>query len=415
MKVFKFGGGILNSAENILDCIKLVENQDDRLFIVISAFGKTTNLLEQITLNYFKGKDFKNLTQQLYDFHKKLLDLLKIDSLRFENLFDNFLAGLYKTPSLNFDFEYDRIVHYGEMFSSVIFCELLNSKGQNCLLVNANEIIKTDNNFRQANVLEPLSGELTRKIVNGTKHKIILTQGFIGEAVNHNRTTLGREGSDYTAALIANFLDVSELTIWKDVDGIFNADPKKYPGAVLINKIDYDEIIEQAYFGAKVLHHRTIFPLKQKNIKLYVKNFKKPQAQGTLITKLSVPLQPLMPVVIFNDNQILLTLKSKENLLIDEKIFEKIFYALKRYKIKLNLIQNSALKVSLVFDDNILNVSELINFLSEDFYVRKNENLRLITLRHYTQELLESFLKKHEIILTEITRSNAFLLVEQKK
>ncbi len=416
MKIYKFGGSSVKSADAVRNLKDILKSENDNLVIVISAMDKTTNNLEKLLNLWREGENFDEQLSKIMDFHTKIATDLLPESLimpRLSTLFKELIDKISNSNPENYHESYDRIVSYGEIFSTFIISTYLNYEGLKNKWLDAREILITDNNFRQANVDFELTAQKIRQEINETEKKYII-QGFIGGTIDGKPTTLGREGSDYSAAIFANLLDAESLTLWKDVDGIYNADPKIFSDAQKIQKISYAEATELAFFGMKIIHPRTAKPLINKGIPLFIKSFEKFHTHGSIIDNFEFKISPNVPVFIVNDNQALLTLRSKNFEFISEKIFEKIFHIFNKHKIKINLIQNSALTVSLCFDYFEITFGKLLSDLQQYFYTRHNKNLTLLIIRHYSDEILKKKLSGKKIILEQKNRLNAFFLYENK-
>ncbi len=416
MKIYKFGGSSVKSADAVRNLKAILKSENDNLVIVISAMDKTTNNLEKLLNLWRKGEDFDEQLSKIMDFHTKIATDLMPESLimpQLSTFFEELIDKISNSNPENYHESYDRIVSYGEIFSTFIISTYLNYEGLKNKWLDAREILITDNNFRQANVDFELTAQKIRQEINETEKKYII-QGFIGGTIDGKPTTLGREGSDYSAAIFANLLDAESLTLWKDVDGIYNADPKIFHDAQKIQKISYSEATELAFFGMKIIHPRTAKPLINKGIPLFIKSFEKFHTHGSIIDNFEFKISPNVPVFIVNDNQALLTLRSKNFEFISEKIFEKIFHIFNKHKIKINLIQNSALTVSLCFDYFEITFGKLLSDLQQYFYTKHNKKLTLLIIRHYSDEILKKKLSGKKIILEQKNRLNAFFLYENK-
>lgn len=414
MKVYKFGGASVKNADAVKNLAKILSRESADLVVVVSAMHKTTNALENILLKYFKGEKFIDDFKDIVAFHHQIINNLfkKPDVFyrKFNKITDCLLNYLNNPPSDNFDKEYDAVVSFGEILSTKIISCYLNETGIENLWIDAREVIKTDDNYRAASVdLEKTKPKLFKSL-NFSKNKIFITQGFIGSDKNEETTTLGREGSDYTAAVIANLMNAESLTLWKDVAGIYNADPKEKTDAVKLDKISYREATELAYFGAKVIHPKTAKPLMNKDIELSIRSFNNVEEKGTSVANYAEKISPVVPIFIFSKNQVLVTISSND--FIDEYLFEKVFSIFRKFKTKVNLLQNSALNLSLCFDYNQNNFESLLQELKLKFKVKYNSNLSLLTIRHYTENVIKDCTKNKKILLEQKNRLNAFFLLE---
>jgi aspartate kinase len=406
--VFKFGGASVSTAENIINVGSIIsKHKHQKLVIIISAIGKTTNALEQVAQAFYKGdnKEALDLFNQIKITHNNLAAQLISDASIYTNKLLDFYTEaewlLNDKPVRSYDYYYDQIVCLGELLSTTIISCYLSSLQIKHSWLDVRDIIKTDNNFRDANILWAETEALVNQHIN---HKIeteniIITQGFIGCTYDNESTTLGREGSDYTAAVLANLTNAQHQTIWKDVAGVMNADPKKDAEAVLISELNYDEVIEMSFYGAQIIHPKTIKPLQNKSIPLYVKCFLDVNLPGTVIH--NQPIGQLPPIKILMHNQVLVTLKSKDFSFISEGATNTIYNLLNNLKLKPNLTQNSAISMLLCMDNKPDKIERFALEAAENFDVQVNNNLSLITIRHYTNALLQSDINTKQSILLQ--------------
>jgi len=416
MKIYKFGGASIKDSQALNNIVETILSKEKDLWIVVSAIGKTTNSLEKLLNSWFNYEidKFSNL-EAVINFHKKYIsESFKENSENIERLIEPIYISLEKIisqkPEKDYDILYDEIVSYGELMSSLIFSEYLKIKGIDNTLLDARELIITDSNYRDAKV-SWLESQKKINEIDKKSSKIFVTQGFIGADVNNMTTTLGREGSDYTASALAYLLDAESVTIWKDVPGIMNADPSYFDFAEKLKELSYNEAIELAFYGAKVIHPKTIKPIENKNIPLYVKSFVNPENEGTVIKKLNYKLN-LIPVFILKQNQILISISPKDFSFIVEENMSKIFGLFAKYKTKLNISQNSAVSFSASIDDNNRNLKKLIKELQDEFFVKYNSGLELITIRYYTEESIDKMLKARKILMEQRSRKTARFLVK---
>ncbi len=429
IKLFKFGGASVKSAAGYKNvCRILKKHPSARIMAVVSAMGKTTNALE-VVLKHYLADDPVPLIETftaISDAHFAVTRELFPDSSQpvygeLESLFDQ-LRGyirkghLYDRTRNTYDFEYDQIVSYGELFSSCILGHYLNSQGLTCKLLDARELVMTDATYRDAKVdWEKTAGKVSTAIIPWFSHSgfpcVALTQGFIGSDPQGNTTTLGREGSDYSAAILAYVLKTSEVTIWKDVPGVLNADPKWFNKPKKLVTISYREAIELAYYGASVIHPKTIRPLENAHIKLYVKSFLKPGAAGTLITNIS-QWKISFPIYIRKQNQVLISISPRDFSFIVEENLSHIFQVLAKHRAKANVMQNSAISFSVCLDRNEQVLPELIEELSLHYEIRYNYNLDLFTVRHYTAAAIRRLTKGRTVLLEQKTRQTVHLVVK---
>ena len=415
MKIFKFGGASVKDAESIKNVASVLNYTGyDNTIIVVSAIGKTTNLLEKLVKDYVsKSVNLKNTFHELIDSHLKILNELNFNNnskliIDVKKIIQKIKFFLDNNKSPNYDFIYDQVVSFGEIISTTIVSQYLNSTGILNKLIDAREIIKTDSYYRDSNVDWETSQTKIKKTFNS--NGVYVTQGFIGSDYNNFTTTLGREGSDYTAAIIAYSIDAKEVIIWKDVPGVLNADPKEFKKTRLLNKISYREAIELAYYGASVIHPKTLQPLQKKEIPLIVKSFMDPKGKGTVVSKGS-DIDPLIPCYIVKKNQVLLRLSSLDFSFIVENNISEIFRLLDKFKMKVDLIQNSAISFSVCINDKYNSLDQLISELKPKFKVQLFEEVSLYTIRHFNSDKSGLLSKKNANLLLEQRLENTLQLV----
>ena len=417
MKIFKFGGASVKDAEGIKNVFDLLNKVGaEEVLLVISAMGKTTNALEVVIKNYFeKSSAFHASLQEVRKYHNQiLLDLFEDEDHEVFFTVNSHLGGLEyflrSNKSPNYNFVYDQVISYGEIVSTTIVSYYLNEKGLKNNWIDVRNFIKTDTNYRDANV----DWEQTQKLISkGIKKKTVnITQGFIGSDANNFTTTLGREGSDYTAAIFAYCLSAESVTIWKDVPGVMNADPRYFENAILLNQISYKEAIELAFYGASVIHPKTLQPLQRKEIPLYVKSFINPLLPGTSVSK-GEDLEPKTSCFIVKKNQLLLSLSSIDFSFIMEENISEIFSLFHQYKMKVSLIQNSAISFSVCMEDKFENFNELKAILAKKFKVSYNENVSLYTIRHFTKDAAEMVEKDKVVLLKQISRETRQVVTKE--
>jgi len=415
MKIFKFGGASVKDAESIKNVASVLNYTGyDNTIIVVSAIGKTTNLLEKLVKDYVsKSVNLKNTFHELIDSHLKILNELNFNNnskliIDVKKIIQKIKFFLDNNKSPNYDFIYDQVVSFGEIISTTIVSQYLNSTGILNKLIDAREIIKTDSYYRDSNVDWETSQTKIKKTFNS--NGVYVTQGFIGSDYNNFTTTLGREGSDYTAAIIAYSIDAKEVIIWKDVPGVLNADPKEFKKTKLLNKISYREAIELAYYGASVIHPKTLQPLQKKEIPLIVKSFMDPKGKGTVVSKGS-DIDPLIPCYIVKKNQVLLRLSSLDFSFIVENNISEIFRLLDKFKMKVDLIQNSAISFSVCINDKYNSLDQLISELKPKFKVQLFEQVSLYTIRHFNSDKSGLLSKKNANLLLEQRLENTLQLV----
>ncbi len=410
MRVYKFGGASVKDANGVRNVEKIVRMVEDDLMVVVSAMGKTTNALERVVELLDAGKEEQALSQwvDIIDFHVAIMKELGLQPgsdirLQGEIPFD---------PTLPFDENYDQIVSLGEIMSTQIVAVYLLKQGLSVEWWNMPKLLRTDNTWREAKVDDATSAAVIRAGWERPKRpKIVVTQGFIGGTADGKRTTLGREGSDYTAALLGNYLDAESVTIWKDVPGILNADPRIEPNTVLIPSLRYQDAVELSYSGAQIIHPKTIRPLENKQIPLLVKPFGDPTAEGSRISEDGVgPID--VPVYIWRMNQLLITMRAKDFAFVLEESLSEIFEIIHRHRLKVSLIQSSAVTIS-VCVDNTRFVEEAIEELKQHFNVTYNDHLSLLTIRGTTPEILEHAKDGRTVMLSQTTRRTARLVVKE--
>jgi aspartate kinase len=419
MKVFKFGGASVRNAEGVRNMASIVKSYPGNMIIVISAMGKTTNALEEIVKNYFNGKreEFLDQIGILKNYHLSIVKELfnNGDNYPFNTIEKEFLTlenRLLSAPSsLDFDFEYDQIVSVGEILSSKIATVYLNKTGILNKWIDIRQCLRTDDTWREGNIDWILSRELIPPSFNFSDSEIYLTQGFIAATPFYSTTTLGREGSDYTAAIIANILEAESVTIWKDVQGIMNADPSKFNATQKLDELSYSEAVEMTYYGAKVIHPKTMKPLVEKNIPLYVRSFYHPGESGSVIHNIDHKME-YVPVFITKGNQILITISPLDFSFMAEESIGKIYHLFSRYRIKVNLVQQSAMNFSLAVDKPERNFEKLISDLHNDFLVHYNEGLELLTIRYYNQDTIREMTKDRLVFVEQRTRRTARFLLK---
>jgi aspartate kinase len=415
MKVFKFGGASVNDAGGIKNLANIVTNEKGDLVIVVSAFGKTTNALEKVLKSWLAGeKDYKDQMDNIYNYHLSIADeLLASDNLakgRIENSFSRLNKYLTSTKASGYDFEYDQIVSYGEVWSTLIVSEFLKKSGLKAEWVDIRDKLVTDERYRDANILWNESSARVKAAFNFNGFPVYVTQGFIGGTKEGQSTTLGREGSDYTAAIIANILDAECVVVWKDVPGVLNADPKWLSNTLQLEEISYREAVEMTFSGAKVIHPKTIKPLQNKNIPLIVKSFLDPAGRGTLVTDDPI-LGEIVPVFIRKESQILISILPKDFSFVMGDNLSRIFQLFMEYGIKVNLVEASAVSIDVCVDDEKVKVDALLDTLKDEYSAIYNENVEMLSIRHYTPEAVARITTGREILLEQRTRNTVRFVV----
>ena len=412
MKIFKFGGASIKNAESIRNLANIIKRYDESVVVVVSAMGKTTNALEEIVDNYFRRdkRALQNLTKT-EEYHLSVIRELFIKGHEiysiFQSLIDQLKIKLNNEPSLTYNFEYDQIVSFGELLSTRIIEAYLRQEGISSNWIDIRKCLKTDNTYREAKVNFDLLESLVKKDFEGGK--ILVTQGFIASTPNNLTTTLGREGSDYTAALLAYFLDAESLTVWKDVPGVLNADPKWFDDTIKIDTLKYSDAIELAFYGASVIHPKTIQPLKKKNIPLHVKSFIYPDSEGTSIG--NVDYTKLIPCFIFKMDQVLIDIYPTDLSFIGEDNFKSIFEILAQNSMKVNLMQNTAVHFRLCVNNDPSRIPKVVEELQRFNVVKTSGPLELITIRYFDQPTIERVMVNKELLLEQRTQSTIQLLV----
>ncbi len=418
-KIFKFGGASVNSVERIQQLLPILRSyKDEKLVVVISAMGKTTNALEKVAEAYFSGHrdEALRLFQQVKDQHLTTAKYLLVRNYlaaeaQLRDFFTEVEWLLHDKPVRDYDYYYDQIVCIGELLSTSIVAAFLAESGIENQWIDVRDMVRTDGNFRDAAIDWDYSEQKVREEVLPLlqESNIIITQGFIGSTSENESTTLGREGSDYTAAVFANMLNADDQTIWKDVEGVMNADPKQFPEARILKELNYDEVIEMAYYGAQVIHPKTIKPLQNKGIPLYVKCFLAPALPGTVIHSKS--LKDLPPIFILKQEQVLVHLRSRDFSFVGESGIEQLYHLLAGIRIKPNLMQSGAVSLQLCLDDRIDKVEKLALAAAELFDVQIERGLTLLTIRHYDEATLDRLTAGRQEVLRQQTPSTVQVLM----
>ncbi len=420
MKVFKFGGASVKDAEAVKNVASILNlYKGEKIVVVVSAMGKTTNMLEKLVNTYFyKTGDPGIALEEVIDFHFQILHLLFRDEkhpvyAEINNCFVEIEWSLEEDLGKGYGFVYDQVVSVGEVISSKIISAYLNDSGIRNYWLDVRDCIRTDNSYREAIVDWELTSKYISEIIPAafSKNQAIVTQGFIGSTSENFTTTLGREGSDYSAAILAYGLDAKQVVIWKDVPGILNADPKWFEETIKLDQLSYNEAIELFYYGATVIHPKTIKPLQNKSIPLFVKSFVMPGEMGTVISN-SSHTEPLIPSYIFKINQVLLSISANDFSFIVEENLSTIFSLFAKHAIKINLMQNSAISFSVCIDNDPFKVPTLIDELKQAFKVLYNEDLELLTIRHYNQEVIDRTIKNKEIFIEQKSRNTVQFVVK---
>ena len=415
MKIYKFGGASVKDANGIKNLVNILQLLGkDKTLIVVSAMGKTTNSLELVVKNYFENNEELQFSiNEVLDYHLNILDDLFNENnhpIYFETkeIIENLKIFLKRNKSPNYSFVYDQVVSFGEILSTKIISAYLNYINIESNWVDARLFIKTDSKFRDANLKWELTQQnITEKIDNSLLN---ITQGFVSSDENNFTTTLGREGSDYSAASFAYCLNAESVTIWKDVPGVLNADPRVFKNPKLLNKISYTEAIELAFYGASVIHPKTLQPLQKKEIPLYVKSFLEPEGSGTAISR-GTKIDPEIPCFIVKRNLSLIKLSSLDFSFIVEDNISDIFQILHENKMKVDLIQNSAISFSVCVFDKYYRLKELLSILKARYKVECKENVSLFTIRHFDENSSKEILKSNKLLLEQRTKETLQLVV----
>ncbi|MFM1874440.1 MAG: hypothetical protein RL266_177 [Bacteroidota bacterium] len=417
MRVFKFGGASVRDAESVRNVARIIERfKNDQLIVVVSAMGKTTNKLESLVNAHFAGEPTEAILEDLRTCHGDIARDLFSDASKVVDDINNTLVevewALDDPDGLDRHFQYDQIVSIGEMLSTKIISAYLTSVGLANEWVDARDLIRTDNNYQDAKIeweeTKAMAGQRIGQAFS--KADIVVTQGFIGGTSENFTTTLGREGSDFTAAILAYCTQAKDVTIWKDVPGVLNADPKYYDNTVLIPEMSFFDAMELAYFGTSVIHPKTIKPLQNANIPLYVRSFLNPDAQGTVVSNkegLKIP-----PSFIVKPNQVLVSLTPKDYSFVTEAHFTEIYSVLSDIRMKANCAQNSALHFSFSTNNDELKLKELQKRLEAEYFIERVENAELVTMRYYDEETIARTTKGKKVLLDHRTSTSAQLVVK---
>ena len=416
MKVYKFGGASVKDAGSVKNVVQIINKETGNLVVVISAMGKITNLLETLIKAYFEKNARKwEIFNQFKDYHLEIINQLFEENGVPETITSQFAElemKLKKVPSFDYNYEYDQIICFGELVSTQIVSDYMNFSGTLNQWIDVRICLKTDDLYRDATVDWEWTEELVTETFQFDRNRLFVTQGFIGSTTTNLTTTLGREGSDFTAAILGNILNAESVSIWKDVPGVLSADPKKMEGTVKIDVLSYREAVEMTHSGAQVIHPKTMKPLHNKEIPLYVKSFVSPDDPGTVIRNINYKIQ-LPPIFIMKENQVLITFSPKDFSFISIEDIDRVVNFLIENRVKITLMQQSAIDLNLVLDAPEADWEEIFSELSPYYSVRYNTNLTLITIRHYTEEVLDWMVKEKDIYLEQHSRLTARMLVKQ--
>lgn len=416
MKVFKFGGASVKDAAGVKNIANVLKQEGcDKTVVVISAMGKMTNALEEVVNSYYhKTKEISKNLDDVKAYHEQIINELFGDKAvvtlnEIEQFYVEMTGFMMMNKSTSYNYIYDQIVSYGELISTKIVSNYLNDFGIENQWIDVREFIRTDRNYRdpkvdwhttQANISEKLN-------IN----KLTITQGFLGATEHGLTTTLGREGSDYTAAIFAYCLNAQSVTIWKDVPGVLNADPRYFKDVTLLNQISYTEAIEMAFYGASVIHPKTLKPLENKLIPLYVRSFVDITKEGTSVSK-GATLEPFVPCFIVKKNQILISISALDFSFMVEHNISDIFKLLHDFQLKVNLIQNSAISFSVCVDDNFNNFDALLKEMDQKYKVSFDKDLTLYTIRHFDENALQNIEQNKEVLLKQLNKETVQIVVK---
>ena len=411
LEVYKFGGASIENARRIISVSKIISNcTSDQLVVIVSAMGKTTNALEEVWRNWHNPEKSDKRLAKIRKSHIEVAKELCPDNPSLIDKINELTSFNGIEESDNKDKLYDRIVSIGELLSTRIVCEYLKEKGLKAKWLDAREVVKTNDTFRDGkinweNTEETITEECNKLLKNAN---VIISQGFIGSSANGDTTTLGREGSDFSAAIFAYILNADRVVIWKDVQGILTGDPRRFENVLKIDRMSYRESIEMAYYGAKVIHPKTIKPLQNKQIPLYAKSFLQPSAPGTLI---SSEIELTYPsIVVIEENQVLLHFATKDFSFIAEEHLAQLFQELNKNRIKVNIMKNTAISFSICVTNVPSRIERLVEALSEEYRISVDQNLELISIRHYTEDIIKE-LRKGKVVLMEEKAPNTVQLI----
>ncbi len=415
MRIFKFGGASVKDAEGVKNVAKVLQHEGtENTLVVISAMGKMTNAFEQVVNDYFyKKKNLKEALRFIEDFHQKMVNDLFGSEDEIHTKINHFLGDLSgfmaRNTSIDYNYVYDQIVGFGELLSTTIVSAYLHEIGVENQWLDVREYIKTDGNYRDAKIhWEQTQQQIKEKV---DISKLNITQGFLG-GYGTETTTLGREGSDYTAGIFAYCLDANSVTIWKDVEGVLNADPRVFSETTLLQEISYTEAIEMAFYGASVIHPKTIQPLEQKNIPLFVRSFKEVTKLGTCVGR-GKKITPEIPCYIVKKNQILVAISAKDFSFMVEDNISDVFKKLHEYKLKVNLIQNSAISFSVCIEDKYHHFEDFYNDLKGAYKIKAYKDTTLYTIRHFNDKAIETIRKRGKSIIRQINTETAQLVIQE--
>lgn len=409
MKVYKFGGASVRDARGIKNLTSIVSREESPLLIVVSALGKTTNALEKMFKKWYSNKaGWKDDFDNIYSYHQAISgDLFPTGNSvksRIDNSFSQLRDYLLSGGKAGYNYEYDQIVSYGEIWSTLMIAEYLNKSGLNARWIDIRGNLLTDDRFRDANILWNKSRNRIKTIFDFREYPLYITQGFIASTIAGQTTTLGREGSDYTAAILANILDAEHVTLWKDVPGLLNADPRWLIDAEILEEVSYKEAVEMTFSGAKIIHPKTIKPLHNKNIPLHIKSFMVPDGIGTIV-KADATLKKVLPVYVRKENQILISLLPKDFSFVMGETLSRVFYLFMNYGIKVNLVEASAVSINVCVDRESSRLESMLADFRREYDIIYNEPVEMLSVRHYTPQSIERIISGYEVLIEQKTRS----------
>jgi aspartate kinase len=416
MVIYKFGGASVKNPEGVENLKNILVSQNEAGVVVLSAFGKTTNQLEKLIQHIHRHDQpaFDERLRQIKDYHWQIMDALFDEKDPVREVAESYFAQLQEAfgqQREDFDFLYDQVICTGELLSTTIVSAYLNRAGVNCRWVDVRNCLITDDLYREARIDWLQTHPLVEDVFQPAPGEVILTQGFIGGTRAGWSTSLGREGSDYTAAILANILKASKVVIWKDVPGVLNADPRFFSGAEKLEKISYQEALELSYYGAKIIHPKTIKPLQNRGIPLNVRSFIEPEQPGTWISTQEA-YDGDKPIYILKPRQVLISILPKDFSFVVEERLSKIYGLFAKHRLQVNMMQNSALNFTVCLDEHPRKVEKLMEDLKKEFRVLYNNNLQLSTVRHYNEKVLDSIQQGRRVLVEQRSRHTAQFLME---
>lgn len=421
MQVYKFGGASVKDADAVRNVTAILkENNFNEKVVVISAMGKTTNAMEDVINQYYSNDAaWEKTLDGVFEKHLEIINALYSNGghdkavADVKVLVENVRKFLKENNSRNYNYIYDQVVSLGEYISTTIVSDYANSIGLKNTLLDVKQVLFTDNAYTEGKVdFKKTEEAIKKKVAELTKTGFVITQGFVGSTPEGFATTLGREGSDYTASIFAYSTDAERMTVWKDVEGIMNADPKEYKEAQFLSEITYHEAIEMTYYGASVIHPKTIKPIQNKNIPLEVRSFVNYSKRGSIISA-NANTNFLPPIMIWKRQQVLLSFSAKDFSFIAEEHLSKVFATFAENRLRINLMQNAAISFSIAVDFKKEKIENVIEQLQNDFSITRNDNLTLLTIRHYNQGIIDKLTKDKDILVRQIARTTIQLLMRE--